>query len=333
MKADLPLTEPSDSTPTEGESLNNGDLSDTTKKPDEIPIDEAIDINSPAYLRSAKTEDILKKLQSRVASIINKHFKDKSEETCFLSLFDPKTSINSWDADRIFKALKEENPDRKKNVLLILESPGGRIEPAYQITKLCKTYSKTTFHVVVPRRAKSAATLIAIGADQIHMGLLGELGPIDPQLDGLPALGVKRSLEIIANICAKDPKSSDAFAKYLGSKLSIEQIGYCDRVSESAVQYAERLLVKKRTINEFQAKKIALELVYEYKDHGFVIDIEEARNHLGEGWIHSDSDEIRFGEEIYDLFTEINVMLSLIRKQRLLVVGSLRGADIWDLNT
>lgn len=332
MKIEAPHVTTNDSTAPE----------DTTPIKEESPIgtaqpcDETIEevpITSASYIGTAKTDHILKRLQSEIAAIVKRHFKDDSEQICFLSLFDMRTSIDSWDADRIFKALKEENTDRKKNVLLFLVSHGGRIEPAYQITKICKKYSLSNFQVVVPRRAKSAATLIAIGADNIHMGPLGELGPIDPQLDGLPALGVRRSLEIIASICAKNPKSSDAFAKYLGTKLSIEQIGYCDRVSESAVQYAERLLVKKPSINETDAHKIAWQLVNEYKDHGFVIDVEEARDHMGDSWIHSDSREIQFGEEIYEMLTGINFMLEYLKKQRLLVVGSLlKGGAIWNIS-
>jgi hypothetical protein len=172
--------------------------------------------------------------------------------------------------------------------------------------------------------------LIAIGADVIHIGPLGELGPIDPQVGGLPALGVKRALEIIAPIVAKNPKSSELFANYLGSKLSIEQIGYCDRVSESAVQYAERLLVKKVAFTAEDAHRRAWELVHEYKDHGFVIDVEEAKSHLGSSWIQSDSPEIRFGEEVYELLNRIDNMLRFVKSERLLVVGSLlEDAAIW----
>jgi hypothetical protein len=36
--------------------------------------------------------------------------------------------------------------------------------------------------ILIPFRANSAATLIALGADQIVLGKQGELGPIDPQL-------------------------------------------------------------------------------------------------------------------------------------------------------
>jgi hypothetical protein len=57
------------------------------------------------------------------------------------------------------------------------------------------------------------------------------------------------------------------FARYLRMALTVEQIGYCDRVSESAVQYAERLLSTKQAVVS-KASQIAKELVYEYKDHG-----------------------------------------------------------------
>ena len=112
--------------------------------------------------------------------------------------------------------------------------------------------------------------------------------------------------------------------------MSIEQIGYCDRVSESAVQYAERLPVKKADFNEVDAHQKALKLVYEYNDHGFVIDVEEAKSHLGSSWIQSVSAEIKFGDEGYELLNRIAFTLRIVKKERLLVVGSLiDGADIW----
>jgi ClpP class serine protease len=158
---------------------------------------------------------------------------------------------------------------------------GGSIEPAYQISKLCKIFAKSKFVVAVPRQAKSAATLIAIGADEIHMGVLGQLGPIDPQLGGLPALAVTQALQRIAALSEQSPSSADMFAKYLRQALTVEQIGYCERIAESAEQYAERLLANKSSIKA-NASKIAKDMVHTYKDHGFVIDIDEAREHLGD---------------------------------------------------
>jgi hypothetical protein len=111
------------------------------------------------------------------------------------------------------------------------------------------------------------------------------------------------------------------FARYLQLALTVEQIGYCDRISESAVQYAKRLLSTKPQL-VLKASAIAKELVHEYKDHGFVIDIEEARMQLGADWIKSDTAEFRTAERIYSLFEMVNLFLEMGQSKRLFVMGS-----------
>jgi Serine dehydrogenase proteinase len=273
-------------------------------------------------------KEIRKRLRTEIERII-KRFSSGLGSYCILSLYEPEDSIEQWDLNRIYGALEATNPKRDKDVLLFLVSPGGEIEPAYQIAKLCKTFACERFVVAVPRSAKSAATLLALGADQIHMGLLGQLGPIDPQLGNLPALGVQRALETIASICEKSPGSSEMFAKYLSSTVTIEQIGYCQRVAESAVQYAEILLANKGEVGN-KAKEVASFLVHGYKDHSFVIDIQEARSHLGEPWIIGESPEITFAERLYRLLDQANVFLRLFQKKRMALVGGLLGdCVIW----
>lgn len=46
----------------------------------------------------------------------------------------------------------------------------------------CRQYSGGNFEVIVPKKAKSAATMICFGANCIHMSDTAELGPIDPQI-------------------------------------------------------------------------------------------------------------------------------------------------------
>jgi hypothetical protein len=180
------------------------------------------------------------------------------------------------------------------------------VEPAYQISKLFKSFANSTFKLVVPRFAKSAATLLAIGADEIHMGLLGQLGPIDPQIGGLPALGVSRALMTIASVAAQHPNSAEMFARYLRMALTVEQIGYCDRIGDSAMQYAERLLSTKTRLVP-QARTIARRLVHEYKDHAFVIDIDEAQKLLGSDWVKTGTNEVEAAEALYRLFEMVNL--------------------------
>jgi hypothetical protein len=186
-----------------------------------------------------------------------------------LLLYD-KATIGRSDADRIYRALSDADPG--KPILLMMYSPGGDVATAYLISKLCREFTEGDFHVALPRQAKSAATLIACGADQIHMGSLSELGPIDPQFGAIPALALKHSVEHIATLAAEYPGAAGMFADYLARSLRVEALGYYERVAESATQYAIRLLKSRNIRAERDDHEVARRLVYEYKDHGFVID-------------------------------------------------------------
>jgi ClpP class serine protease len=274
-------------------------------------------INWPTFLKTASQQAIKERLSMEISDILKQQ---GLEHDCCLAILEPRDSIDSFDLDQIFTALTEINPHRSKRVVLFVISAGGSVEPAYQISKLCKSFALGKFIVVVPRHAKSAATMVAIGADEIHMGLLGQLGPIDPQIGGLPALGVSQALKTIAAVSEQYRGSADMFARYLRMVLTVEQIGYCDRISESAVQYAQRLLSTKASLAA-KASNIAKELVYEYKDHGFVIDLDEAKKHLGEDWIKTDTPELKAAEAIYNLLDVVNFFLNFSQSKRALISG------------
>ncbi|OGS20287.1 MAG: hypothetical protein A2252_12065 [Elusimicrobia bacterium RIFOXYA2_FULL_39_19] len=226
---------------------------------------------------------------------INKH--NISKQYNIIIFHDEGTMVKS-DADNIYSTANSFN--EKKPLLLVLYSTGGEIGSAYLISKLCREYSNGKFVVVVPRQAKSAATLICCGADEIHMGSLSELGPIDPQINRLPALGLKNSVEHIAELVSKYPQSSEMFAKYLKLSLAPVNLGYYERVAQSAAQYAERLLKLRSSKLKNKHAKIAEGLVYSYKDHGFVIDKGEAEEIFGNDTIKTNTDEYKLGNEIYE---------------------------------
>lgn len=70
---------------------------------------------------------------------------------------------------------------KTEKIELFLYSTGGDIMPPWRLVNLIREFSKT-FNVLVPYKAHSAATMIALGADKIVMGGLGELSPIDPNI-------------------------------------------------------------------------------------------------------------------------------------------------------
>lgn len=226
-----------------------------------------------------------------------------------LILFDNTTLVKS-DSDAIYTAIKLL--PKNKPLLLVLLSRGGEPGSAYLIGKLCQESARNKFVVVIPRYAKSAATLLATAADEIHMGSLSELGPIDPQIDKMPALGLKNSIEHIAELVTKFPESSRMFANYLSTTVEPIQIGYYERVAESEVQYAERLLESHKGSLVGQPADIANKLVYGYKDHGFVIDKEEAQNIFGTKTVKSDSPEYAFGNGIYNILSQVEELADFL---------------------
>lgn len=212
-------------------------------------------------------------------------------------------TLQRCDADGIYSALQELGEDGQNPILLILHSPGGYPGPAYLIGKILQASSSCEVEIAVPRWAKSAATLLCCAASHIHMGGLSELGPIDPQVGSppMPALGLKAAVEHIVELVEQHPETTDLFVGYMQGKVDPMDLGYFDRASESAIQYAERLLISGgQKVQPAIARKIAARLVHGYMDHGFVIDRDEATQVFGDGMIKSDNEEYELADAIYN---------------------------------
>lgn len=106
--------------------------------------------------------------------------RDGRQVLSFFISFYSKHALIPEDADMIEEALC--NSDTTKGVSLILDAPGGDGLTAERIIHICRNYSKGDFEVIIPARAKSAATMVCLGSDRIVMSSTSELGPIDPQI-------------------------------------------------------------------------------------------------------------------------------------------------------
>jgi len=78
--------------------------------------------------------------------------------------------------------------DKTKNesIDLLLETNGGATDATEKICGLLRQKTND-LRVIVPRRAKSNGTVIALCGSSILMGPQSELGPIDPSILGFPA--------------------------------------------------------------------------------------------------------------------------------------------------
>ncbi|MHA7871176.1 MAG: SDH family Clp fold serine proteinase [Hyphococcus sp.] len=126
---------------------------------------------------------IQKKRKSRIIAIVHR------QEPMGLLGIPMLRYIDLNDAEDVLDAIRRTPPN--KPLEIVLHTPGGLVLPALQIARAIKAHPgrKTVF---VPHYAMSGGTLIALAADEIVLSDHAVLGPIDPQIGGLPAASVVR---------------------------------------------------------------------------------------------------------------------------------------------
>ena len=188
---------------------------------------------------------------------------------------------------------------------LVLNSPGGSIEFAFRIAKAVREKCHH-LDVVVPAQAKSAATLIALAADRILFGQFGELGPLDPQVADLTSGGdFKSPLEIVKGLEFLRTyyiETFDVLIRFLLPRAGMDiahtfdhatsllspiadplyrlvnyrELGEASRHLAVSQEYAEKSMRRWSPLDDAAIESIVRQLVWEYPDHGYIIDIDEA---------------------------------------------------------
>ena len=207
----------------------------------------------------------------------------------------------SRDTDTHLRAIAKRSRQHDRCVL-VLTTSGGDADAAYLIARFLRgVYQHVT--VCVFGYCKSAGTLLALGCHEIAMGLRGELGPLDVQLSEKDELARSGSgLEIVASLNLITQTAFSSFERYLvdtvqrsGGQISTKtaaeiatnltvglvapisgqidpiRLGREQRAMEIASAYAERLGISPQAIGR---------LTTDYPDHGFVIDLTEAKGFL-----------------------------------------------------
>ncbi|MGE3997260.1 MAG: ATP-dependent Clp protease proteolytic subunit [Variibacter sp.] len=119
---------------------------------------------------------------TRTAAIraVEKNLNGRTLVTFFTS-FNHIVEIENDDCDMLQSVL--QHIDLKKGLALMIDSPGGDGLAAELIVNTCRAYSGTgDYWVIVPGSAKSAASIICMGASKILMADSSQLGPVDPQI-------------------------------------------------------------------------------------------------------------------------------------------------------
>ncbi len=137
--------------------------------------------------RFAAMRTIERRRKSRVIALVHR------QETMSLLGFPIMRFIDINDAEEVMRAVRLT--DDEVPIDVIVHTPGGLVLAADQIAQaLLRHPAKVT--VFVPHYAMSGGTLIALAADEIVMAPNAVLGPIDPQLGGMPAASILKVTEL-----------------------------------------------------------------------------------------------------------------------------------------
>jgi len=132
-------------------------------------------------MRQRKIVEIERLRNSRVILLIHR------QETMRLLGFPMLRYIDLNDSEELLRAIHLTDPNMPLDI--ILHTPGGLVIAAAQIARALKAH-KGKVTVFVPHYAMSGGTLIALAADQIVMSKHAVLGPVDPQIEGMPAASI-----------------------------------------------------------------------------------------------------------------------------------------------
>jgi hypothetical protein len=133
------------------------------------------------------------------------------------------TSIEIADVDG-FTDLINSIPESNKSIDVLIHSPGGKPDVTERIVYLLRKRFDEV-HFLVPHSAYSAATMLALSGDTITLHSSATLGPIDPQINGIPARSIKRGFAKVRD--SIKPETLPAYLPLL-EKYSLELLEICE---------------------------------------------------------------------------------------------------------
>ena len=188
--------------------------------------------NAARYQR----QEIIKQIQSRTGRRL----------LCYVSGI--RCRIDQDDIMPFVDLLHNVQPN--ENIELLLHTTGGSGDDAEKLIRMVRSkVGEAEFNIIVPEFAKSAGTLMVLGADYVVMSDMSELGPIDPQMRFSDSNGVIRWQPVqnyldayVEYTTAINLNPNNVAAQVMLRKLDPATIKLCEAVKERTRQCAESLL-------------------------------------------------------------------------------------------
>lgn len=202
--------------------------------------------------------------------------------------------------DALLRHAVEAFPGKKDSIVVVLDTPGGVVEVVERMVAALR-HAHQNVIVLVPDRAMSAGTVLALSADHIFMDYFSCLGPIDPQIerDGklVPALSFIQQFE---RLNQKAMEGTLTVAEYaLLSKFDPGELHQFEQARELSVEllikWLPRYKFKDWRRTESQGKEVTADMRKErakeiadllsdterWHSHGRAIDMATLQDEVG----------------------------------------------------
>jgi ATP-dependent protease ClpP protease subunit len=180
------------------------------------------------------------------------------------------------------------NVPRGEDLDLLLHTSGGDIDAAEKLISIVRTtVAEKCLRVIVPDFAKSAGTLMALGADRIVMSDTSELGPIDPQITLNDGQGNRIQYPVqsyldayTAHSAALQNNPADIVAQIMLGKLDPARVKLFEAARNRARTFAEEQLrrwmfrTQQGNVTEIAGKLLDTN---RFLSHGQMINWEDAK--------------------------------------------------------
>ena len=269
--------------------------------------------------KKSKPKDDIKSISKKMESKVQE-LEKKEGVKCYLFLHD---EITKETVDDIFDDLRKKYSDCDGRLNVVVDSGGGDIDAAFNLSMLFRRFGNKELTFIVPRWAKSGATLLACGGDKIYLTPISELGPIDPQItminplekraEQFSPLHIESTLDLIREEFKKGSKDlADKLCERLQFPLTL---GSFMKSIEIGEQYLIKLLSSRMLKNERKkTKNVAEKLTKGYADHVFVINYIEAKE-IGLNVEELDGKKLDVIWDLYRLYKQKRKMEQKIKEK------------------
>ena len=253
------------SLPTDGgdRSADGSDLKRAVRQAAKTPLFEAN--HSDRYQR----QTLIKEIQETTKRLL----------LCYVS--GDERGIDAKDTMPFVDLLHKVPCDRDLD--LLLHTSGGSVDAAEKLMGMMRRQvGSASLRIIVPDFAKSAGTVMVLGADSVVMSDMSELGPIDPQtiISGRwqSVQNYLDAYQTYSNLLRIDP--DNIVARIMLGKIDPATIKSFEAARERARQAAENLLKRGMFREEGNWTKTVTELLdtTRWKSHGQMISWEDAQD-------------------------------------------------------